>query len=311
MVSGAVVISSQTTSVRAANLLASFIIIPMALLIQAESIIMFWARYNVLWWMLAGLVVIAGLLIRTGLAYFNREELLGRELDMLNLFWAWQVFKGAFLGEARNPITWYRRAVLPALGSLKLPLLFSSLAILIGIIIGIIEAREFVIPAELIQINRLDQGFIEGLETLQFFSPAGVGLIWLHNLRVVALASILGIFTFGVLGIIILMLPLGLIGYIGANIAAAGYSASNFFIALVLPHGLLEIPAIVITGAAILRLGGTFATPAQGRTIGEAWLVALAKWAIVIIGVVLPLFLVAALVEVYITPQIAVWMLGR
>ena len=41
MVSGAVVISSQTTSTRAANLLASFIIIPMVLLIQAESIIMF------------------------------------------------------------------------------------------------------------------------------------------------------------------------------------------------------------------------------------------------------------------------------
>jgi ABC-type transport system involved in multi-copper enzyme maturation permease subunit len=35
MVSGAVVISTQTTSVRAANLLASFIIIPVAILIQA------------------------------------------------------------------------------------------------------------------------------------------------------------------------------------------------------------------------------------------------------------------------------------
>ena len=32
----------MTTSVRAANLLASFIIIPMALLIQAEAMIMFW-----------------------------------------------------------------------------------------------------------------------------------------------------------------------------------------------------------------------------------------------------------------------------
>ena len=50
MVSGAVVVSTQTTSVRAANLLASFIIIPMALLIQGESVIMFWARYSVLWW---------------------------------------------------------------------------------------------------------------------------------------------------------------------------------------------------------------------------------------------------------------------
>ncbi|MFN2290329.1 MAG: ABC transporter permease, partial [Anaerolineae bacterium] len=37
MVAGAVVVSSQTTSVRAANLLASFIIVPMALLIQGES----------------------------------------------------------------------------------------------------------------------------------------------------------------------------------------------------------------------------------------------------------------------------------
>ncbi|MBI3361413.1 MAG: ABC transporter permease subunit, partial [Chloroflexi bacterium] len=37
MVSAAVVISSQTTSVRAANLLASFVIIPMALLVQGEE----------------------------------------------------------------------------------------------------------------------------------------------------------------------------------------------------------------------------------------------------------------------------------
>mgnify|MGYP002350421547 FL=1 len=49
MVAGAVVVSSQATSVRAANLLASFIIIPMALLIQGESIVMFWGDYLTLW----------------------------------------------------------------------------------------------------------------------------------------------------------------------------------------------------------------------------------------------------------------------
>ena len=43
MVTGAVVVSSQTTSTRAANLLASFIIIPVAILIQGESAIMFLA----------------------------------------------------------------------------------------------------------------------------------------------------------------------------------------------------------------------------------------------------------------------------
>jgi ABC-type transport system involved in multi-copper enzyme maturation permease subunit len=73
MVSGAVVISTQTTSVRAANLLASFIVIPVALLIQGESVLMFWGRYELLWWAIGWQIVIAGLLIRTGIAHFNRE----------------------------------------------------------------------------------------------------------------------------------------------------------------------------------------------------------------------------------------------
>jgi uncharacterized membrane protein SpoIIM required for sporulation len=106
------------------------------------------------------------------------------------------------------------------------------------------------------------------------------------------------------------MLPLTLVAYIVANIAAAGYPAGTFVIALVLPHGLLEIPAIVLTGAAILSLGATMATPAQGKTIGEAWLIALARWTKIIIGLVIPLFLAAAVVEVFVTPYVAVLLLG-
>jgi hypothetical protein len=93
----AVVISSQTTSVRAANLLASFIIIPMALLMQAESLIMFWANYPVLWWILAALIVVNILLVRMGLHLFDREELLGREIDELNPRAVWSKFKGFWL----------------------------------------------------------------------------------------------------------------------------------------------------------------------------------------------------------------------
>ena len=59
MVAGAVVVSSQATSIRAANLLASFIIIPMALLIQGESVIMFWGDYHTLWWVVLGLFTLA------------------------------------------------------------------------------------------------------------------------------------------------------------------------------------------------------------------------------------------------------------
>ena len=84
MVAGAVVVSSQATSVRAANLLASFIIIPMALLIQGESIIMFWGEISTLWWVVAGLLALTVLFVRVGLAHFQREELLGKEIDVLN-----------------------------------------------------------------------------------------------------------------------------------------------------------------------------------------------------------------------------------
>ena len=44
MVAAAVIVSSQTTSVRAANLLASFIIVPIALLLQLEAIVLFWGN---------------------------------------------------------------------------------------------------------------------------------------------------------------------------------------------------------------------------------------------------------------------------
>ena len=63
MVSAAVVISSQTTSVRAANIQASFVIIPMAILIQIESVLLFWAQYGVLWGITAALMIVNLLLI--------------------------------------------------------------------------------------------------------------------------------------------------------------------------------------------------------------------------------------------------------
>ncbi|MCZ7546526.1 MAG: hypothetical protein M5R40_24720 [Anaerolineae bacterium] len=70
---------------RAANLLASFVVIPIALLVQLESVIMFFAGYEWLTPIIVGIVVVNVLLIRMGARLFNREELLGRELDHLNL----------------------------------------------------------------------------------------------------------------------------------------------------------------------------------------------------------------------------------
>ncbi|MCK5430564.1 MAG: stage II sporulation protein M, partial [Anaerolineales bacterium] len=264
MVSGAVVVSSQTTSVRAANLLASFIIIPMVLLIQVESVIMFWAQYTVLWWVILGQIVIAGLLLRTGVAHFNREELLGKEFDTLNIRRGWRTYSASFIGEAHSLGQWYTQEVSQALRQMYKPILIVTLTLLAGVWIGTRQASIFVLPPETLNLQNIDQGFLEGLDSIPFFSAAGIGTIWWHNLRVILLATVLGIFSFGVLAAIILMLPFILIGYFMASVAGIGLHPLTFLVALVLPHGLLEIPAIILAGAAILRLGATLAAPASG-----------------------------------------------
>ena len=182
MVSGAVVISSQTTSVRSANLLASFIIIPMALLIQGEAMIMFWARYSTLWWVILGQVFIAILLIRTGVAHFNREELLGRELDALNLGWVFRQFRQSFTGKATSIGRWYTQELWATLRKLALPLAIMTLALLAAIILGAQQANKFVLPPELLNWSNLTQGSLQGMESMRFFSVSGIGTVWLHNL---------------------------------------------------------------------------------------------------------------------------------
>ncbi len=106
------------------------------------------------------------------------------------------------------------------------------------------------------------------------------------------------------------MVPFALIGYFMASMASTGLPMPTFLAALVLPHGILEIPAIILAGAAILRLGATLAAPAHGKTIGEAWIAALADWAKVMLSLVLPLLLGAAALELLLTPRIAIWLLG-
>ena len=103
MVSGAVVISSQATSVCSANLLAIFIIVPVSQLIIGESMISFWARYHIHWWVVLGLTLIVIVLGRVGMKLFNREELHGREIDILSLRWIFRSFREPFIGGAQHP----------------------------------------------------------------------------------------------------------------------------------------------------------------------------------------------------------------
>lgn len=310
MVSAAVVISTQTTSVRAANLLSSFIIIPMVLLIQGESIIMFWAQYPILWWVIAGLLVVSVLLIRTGVVHFHREELLGRELDSINFKWFGTLFIRAFIGGKHNFLDWYRDVFAYVRQELSLPMFIVGLLLLVGLDIGYVVAGSFPLPPEIIEWESLGQGFVEGLDIIRLFSVVGAGQVLLHNLRALLIGMVLGVFTFGVLGMLVFMLPMILIGYFMANFAAAGLSPFTFALAFIFPHGILEIPALIIAGAALLNLGAILVSPAYDQTIGEAFSKGLGNWARVVVALVVPLFIGAAFLEVYLTPRVAMLLLG-
>jgi len=306
MVAGAVVVSTQATSVRAANLLASFIIIPSAFLIQWEAMVMFWGDYDTLWWVVFGVMVLTGLLVRMGLAHFRREELLGREIDVLRLSWIWKVFWNAFCGGARSPVDWYRSVISQTLKRLRLPAVLVFVLLIVGVWLGTLQVDRFPFPITQDQLLSLGSGSVQIETGLPVLGAHSFLSIWWQNLRALILAMILGFLSFGVVGVMPLLITMGLVGYLMGSLAQSGINIFPYVVGLILPHGIIEIPAAILATAAVLRAGADLATPDSSRSIGEVGLESLADWARVMLAVVIPLLLVAAAIEAWLTPRIAI-----
>ena len=135
-------------------------------------------------------------------------------------------------------------------------------------------------------------------------------LIFTHNLRVIVLASLLGVFTFGVAGLGVYMLPWTLIAYMAAQLAAAGESPWQFLLATIAPHATVELPALLLVAAAALRWQSSRIAPTHGRTISASWVTAAADISRWVVGVAAPLLLLAALIEALVTPQVVVAVFG-
>jgi uncharacterized membrane protein SpoIIM required for sporulation/ABC-type transport system involved in multi-copper enzyme maturation permease subunit len=309
MVSGAIVISTQATSVRAANLMSSFIVIPMALLIQGESVLMFWGNNQILWTAVLGVAVMTALLVRVGVAHFQREALLGREIDVLNLRWMGRTFWRAFRGEARSLGEWYRREVARTLRRQAVPILLLCLLGAAGFAAGYAWLLDNAALLEQAIAAGEGQKALETALGMPMDFRITFQFIWLHNLRAVALILLLGFFSFGVLGTIVFIGNVGLIGVVLAAVKIMGLSPTVLTLSGILPHGIFEIPAIILSSAAVLHLGAALVTPLPGRTLGEVLLQGLADWAKVSLGLALPLLTLAAAIEVWVTPQLMLWAL--
>jgi uncharacterized membrane protein SpoIIM required for sporulation len=189
----------------------------------------------------------------------------------------------------------------------------TSLVVLAGIAFGWVIALQFPLPAGMFDL-RIDRAAFE-----QSMNMPGLGIlpridtmaIFCNNVRSLALGAVLGIFSFGTLGLILMLTPMSIVGFFAGELGAFGSDPLTFFSAFILPHGIIEIPAAIIATAFGLRLGASIIAPPAGVSAGEHFLHALADLIKIFIFVVVPMLLVAAWVEANITPQIVLWFYGR
>ena len=308
MVSGAVVVSSQATSVRAANLLASFIIIPAALLIQGESVVMFWGNQMTLWWVVLGVTLLTVLLIRVGIAHFHREELLGREIDVLNVRWALQQFVNYFRGGATSILDWYRHSLRKTLADLRVPVLLVTFIVVASFIVGYFQINRFQLSLANLSFDDVNVRLSSMLDTWQKIPLVPVSAIWWQNFRAMLIALVLGLFSLGILGSIPLIATMGIAGYLMALLQGSGLSILTYSL-FVLPHGVIEIPAAILATAAVVRIGALMATPIPDKTVSEVVIMGFADWVKVIVGIVVPFLLIAAAVEIWVTPRLVIWLM--
>lgn len=312
MVTAAVIVSSQSTSVRAANLVASFIIVPMTMLLQVEAGLLLFANYGALWLVALALVVVDALLVRLGMQVFNRESLLGREIDFLDIKGIGRTFWEA-LWPRQGLVGLYRREIPQLLRAMRPELLLTVLVVFGGSLwIGYWGASRFPIPAQYLNFNiSLDmESFERSAVSSGLLSEFSAWAIWFNNIRSLVFGAFLGLFTFGILAQMLLMAPLVIIAYFVLQVGRVGLSPWMFLAVFVLPHGLFELPAAVMATAQAMRIGDIILRPPEkgGGVMGMVR--EIGHFLKLLLAVVIPLLLIAALIEAWVTPRLVIWYLG-
>ena len=158
-------------------------------------------------------------------------------------------------------------------------------------------------PGETREIMKLIAGQFDGFRDKSSFDLA-IGL-FLHNALICALMAVLGL-ALGVLTLFIVFdngLMIGLIGTV-----ATGRAGFVLTLAAFLPHGVIELPAMVLSAAIGLYLGYCVLISLFGRRVDVVKEVK--DGARMFVAWVLPMLLVAAFVESYVTTALVYFLAG-
>ncbi len=180
-----------------------------------------------------------------------------------------------------------------AIASVRADIRLVSLIFLAALLFGVSTAISQ--PVEAVQLVE------HARQTFQFIQDASAGelfvFIFLNNAVKALFAILLGV-IFGIVPLLFIVANAYLIGIIG-TIEVYG-EGLLYVVAGILPHGIVEIPAVIIAAAWGVWLGKQLWGVVRGREISLKTATARALRAYR--TAVLPLVLIAALIEAFITP---------
>jgi uncharacterized membrane protein SpoIIM required for sporulation len=280
MVAGAVIISLNARTMRAANVMASFIILPMSVVLQVEAALILVGRPEFLWAFACLMILVAVLLLRMGFNGFSREALLSREVGFHNpVQRAWGAVRWSFHSRPGiAQLIWLRR----------IPILIAAAGFPIGVAAGYVAGSTSAISPTVVRpvLSSLLKSTGTGGSVQLVIS------IFAHNLVAFVLVAALAVFTVGLSGFVLTFAPGFLLGF------AAALSSWTIALTGIVPNGLVEIPAAIIAGGLAMQVGATVIHMDSNSGWGARVLTAMADYVRALRWLV-PALAVSAVLEVW------------
>lgn len=313
MAAAAQLISMRSTTVRAANLLASFLLIPMAFVVEIEALLISTGNFTPLLLIPLILFGITVMLVRRGLVTFNREAILARDHPRLNSKRMRRTFMrylsqyhpaGTTLDHYQEGFSFarfYRYDFGRLLQDYRLALLATLLMVIAGLFVG---AWAFSHPGYT-WIGAPDP-------LLQHLAQPWPEIAQQHlvtNLRTILIAAILSLASCGVAALGATLILAAHISYAALWEITRTTPAQPVLLYL-LPQALFTLPGIALGSALGLRIGLALLYAPRGISAGQHLLWSLANFVKVFCLILIPLFLLSAICEGWLIPLIAPWIIG-
>ena len=183
-------------------------------------------------------------------------------------------------------------------------IVFSAVLFVLAGIVGWMIVSGGQMPIMLQQVMENFAGMVEGAS-----SPFGLSLsIFIHNVRTGFFAVAFG-WLLGLVPLVSIWSNGQIIGMVAKYMEVnAGVPLFKTVLSL-FPHGLLELPAFIISAAVALRTGWILLMCIFKKREWKAFLTSFLESVMIMVLVVVPLFLVAAFIEGFISPAVLNWLI--